>query len=61
VAGENGLKNGPIENGPIQWSRRRFLVPREFTQGGHVGNKIWGIDATWGKNSKLQKMRYLNF
>jgi hypothetical protein len=21
VAGENGLKNGPIENGSIQWSR----------------------------------------
>ncbi len=23
VAGENGLKNGPIENGLIQWSQER--------------------------------------
>ena len=25
VAGENGLKNGPIENGLIQWSPRPLL------------------------------------
>jgi hypothetical protein len=26
VAGENGLKNGPIENGLIQWSRGQPLL-----------------------------------
>ncbi len=25
LAGENGLKNGPIENGLIQWSREGWM------------------------------------
>jgi hypothetical protein len=32
-----------------------FFVHGECTQGGHVGNKIWGIDAMWGHYSKLRK------
>ncbi len=26
MAGENGLKNGPIENSPIQWSRGYYSL-----------------------------------
>ncbi len=29
VAGENGLKNGPIENGLIQWSQVEVIVEEE--------------------------------